>query len=449
MALGDSAVSNRQSVASALASAFLAGPWTYEGMVERGAHVVGGRAPWLLAVVRGIRRFFPHPPVARMELLTELLATRPALIKACRNPAVPVHLHRWLIPEPSMGQRPWPVPELSTQAEVARWLGVTDAQLGWLADGSGFERTSRPGQWRRYRYVWIPKRAGGKRLLEQPGVDLGRLQRQVLHGLLDLIPPHDAARGFVRGRGVRDFAEPHVGQAVVVHMDLEDFFHSVRPSKVWGVFRAAGYPDSVTEVLAGLCTNRTPGTVVEEAPRATHLGEQKARWRMTRRLTARHLPQGAPTSPALANLAAYRLDVRLSALAAALGARYTRYADDLAFSGGASLLQRPLRLVRCVAAIVREEGFAIRADKTRVMHQGQQQRLAGVVVNAHPTVPREDYERLKAVLHLCRTRGPTSQNTEGHHDFRAHLLGRIAWVSHLHPSRGARLRATFDRITWD
>nr|WP_255653585.1 reverse transcriptase family protein [Myxococcus sp. XM-1-1-1] len=347
-----------------------------------------------------------------------------------------------------MGRRPWPVPELTTQAALAQWLGVTDAQLGWLVDGAGFERTSRPGQWRRYRYVWIPKRTGGKRLLEQPGLDLARLQRKVLHDILDVIPPHAAARGFVRGLGVKDFASPHVGRAVVVRVDLEDFFHAVRPAQVWGVFRTAGYPDGVINALAGLCTNRTPGAVVEQARRAESAQELDACWRLSRRLSARHLPQGAPTSPALANLAAYRLDVRLSALAATLGARYTRYADDLAFSGDEALARRARRLLTCVTRIIREEGFTVHHGKTRVMHQGQQQRLAGVVVNAHPTVPREDYERLKAVLHLCRTRGPESQNTEQHPDFRAHLLGRIAWVEHLHPARGARLRATFERITW-
>ncbi|AEI69105.1 putative reverse transcriptase [Corallococcus macrosporus] len=132
-----------------------------------------------------------------------------------------------------------------------------------------------------------------------------------------------------------------------------------------------------------------------------------------------------------------------------MGARYTRYADDLAFSGGDALSRRTHKLLRYVSQILREEGFTTRAGKTRVMRQSAQQRLAGVVVNAHPSVSRADYERLKAILHLCRTRGPASQNTEGHPDFRAHLLGRITWVAHLHPARGAKLRATFDQIAWD
>ncbi|GMU03833.1 hypothetical protein ASNO1_00850 [Corallococcus caeni] len=442
-------MSDRNVVARALASAFLAAPWKVSGLVANGAEVVGGRFPWLVSLARSTLRFFPRPPHDRLELLAELLATRPAFRQACANPTAPVRLSRWISAAPQMGRQPWPVPALPTQADLADWLKLTGAQLDWLADGAGLEHTTSPGRWRRYRYTWIPKRSGGERLLEQPGEALARLQRKVLHGILDLIPPHEAAHGFVRGRGIRGFVEPHTGQSVVVRLDLEDFFLSVRPPRVWGVFRAAGYPDGVAGALAGLCTNRTPGAVVAQARRAGSAREVDTRWRLARRLESRHLPQGAPTSPALANLAAYRLDVRLSALARALGARYTRYADDLAFSGGEALGRSARRLLQCVRRIVRDEGFTVREEKTRVMFQGHQQWLAGVVVNEHPTLRRTEHDRLKAILHLCRTRGPASQNTHGHPDFRAHLLGRIAWVTHLHPARGARLRALFDQIVWD
>ncbi|MFP2963319.1 reverse transcriptase family protein [Myxococcus sp. 1LA] len=436
-------------VAHALASAFLAGPWTLKGLVERGTEVVGGRAPWVRSLARSALIFFPRPPHARLELLAEVLVSRPAFSKGFADSSARARIVRWMTSEPRMDRQPWPVPSLPTQADLADWLGVTGSQLDWLADGPGIERTSKPGRWRRYRYTWIPKRSGGERLLEQPRLDLALVQRKVLHGILDPMPPHDAAHGFVAGRSVRSFVEPHVGQAVVVRVDLEDFFFSVRPARIWAVFRTAGYPDGVASALAGLCTNRTPQSVLAQARQPESMSEADARWRLARRLESRHLPQGAPTSPALANLAAYRLDVRLSALATAMGARYTRYADDLAFSGSEALARRTHKLLRYVSKILREEGFTPRAGKTRVMRQSTQQRLAGVVVNKHPSVRRTDYERLKAILHLCRTRGPASQNTDGHPDLRAHLLGRIAWVAHLHPARGAKLRATFDQIAWD
>jgi hypothetical protein len=159
-----------------------------------------------------------------------------------------------------------------------------------------------------------------------------------------------------------------------------------------------------------------------------------------------HLPQGAPTSPALANLCAYRLDCRLDALARALNGVYTRYADDLAFSGGEELERGARRFQVLVCRIALEEGFTLQTRKSRFMRQGVRQQLAGVVVNAHPNVRREEYDRLKAILTNCVRHGPSSQNRAGHEDFRGHLAGRIAYVTMLNPARGRRLHALFAQI---
>ena len=164
---------------------------------------------------------------------------------------------------------------------------------------------------------------------------------------------------------------------------------------------------------------------------------------------ARHLPQGAPTSPALANLVAYRLDVRLHALAQKLGATYTRYADDLAFSGDQRLERAAKRLQVLVGVIAAEEGFELHFRKSRFMRQGVRQQLAGVVVNVRPNLKRKAYDELKATLYNCARQGPESQNRAGHADFRRHLAGRIAYVKMLHPERGAKLQALFERIVWD
>ena len=103
---------------------------------------------------------------------------------------------------------------------------------------------------------------------------------------------------------------------------------------------------------------------------------------------------GAPTSPSLANLCAFRLDLRLAGLARALGATYTRYADDLAFSGGEDLARVIERLSVRVAAIALEEGFSIQLRKTRVMRRGARQHLAGVVVYQHPFLEGSEFDTL-------------------------------------------------------
>jgi hypothetical protein len=185
-----------------------------------------------------------------------------------------------------------------------------------------------------------------------------------------------------------------------------------------------------------------------ELPKPTDPGLIAAHWRLGRRLATPHLPQGAPTSPALASLAAFTLDRRLTGLATALGARYTRYADDLAFSGAASLRRRAGRIAQLVAEIARDEGFLLNPAKTRAMPSSARQQLCGVVVNQHPNVPRRDYDLLKAILHDAARHGPAAANRAGHRDFAAHLLGRIAWVEQLNPARGRRLRERFEAVRW-
>jgi hypothetical protein len=237
---------------------------------------------------------------------------------------------------------------------------------------------------------------------------------------------HAAAHGFVRGRSARTHAAPHAGRRVVVRVDLEDFFAGVTAARVFGIFRAAGYPEGVAHVLTGLCTNAVP--VSESVP---------GHWRLSRRLATPHLPQGAPTSPALANLAAFALDRRLTGLAGAVGATYSRYADDLVFSSDARL-RTP---VAAIAEIAHAEGFRVNARKTRVMGRGRRQTVTGIVVNSHPNVPRAEYDALKAILHRASLDGPAGLDP-------AHLLGRIAWVESLNSSRGAKLRERFARIVW-
>ncbi|MFC4125230.1 reverse transcriptase domain-containing protein [Nocardia rhizosphaerae] len=163
-------------------------------------------------------------------------------------------------------------------------------------------------------------------------------------------------------------------------------------------------------------------------------------------LTARHLPQGAPTSPRLANLVARGLDRRLTGYAGRHGLTYTRYADDLAFSGPASTDVD--RLVWTVTRIARAEGFTVGPDKTLVRRAHQRQTLAGLVVNTRPAAPRDQYDALRALLHNCLRTGPAAQNHAAHPDFRAHVYGRIAWIGETSPTRRAKLLAAAARVDW-
>jgi RNA-directed DNA polymerase len=407
-----------------LATALLDGAWTRRAMRARARQACPCDSRWLAMLVREVSEHFSErsPDV---ETLVPFLQNRVVLPKVL--PAI----QRYFLLPAKMTPR-WPVPMLATSAQIAAWLDVPIGRLDWLADVKGLTIKQADAKLRHYVNVWIPRRCGKSRLLEAPKPQLKTIQRRILDEILDRIPPHDAAHGFRAKRSIVSYVQPHVGRRIVLHFDLRDFFASVSAARVQAIFRTAGYPREVARLLTGLCTTRTPDDVKTIEPR----------WRL------RHLPQGAPTSPALANLAAYRLDLRLLALAQTLGANYTRYADDLAFSGGQRLERAAKRIQVLVAVIAAEEGFEMHFRKSRFMRQAVRQQLAGVVVNVRPNLRREVYDELKAILHNCVRHGPAAQNRAGHADFRRHLRGRVAHVKMLHPSRGAKLQALFERIVW-
>ncbi|HEY8583469.1 MAG TPA: reverse transcriptase family protein [Capillimicrobium sp.] len=428
--------SSRSEIAKALGSAFLAGPWEPDAMAARALHVLDQpRLRWPRRVAAAIHQAHPRPPLDAPRMLAAVIERE--LPEAARAAAV----RRWTPFEPAMGRAPWPVLELASPADLAQRLELDIGQLEWLADARSLERTVAAERLRNYRYRWQARAGALPRLIEQPKARLMESQRIVLREILDAVPPHDAAHGFRPGRSVRTHAEAHVGAAVVMRFDLEDFFASVGPGRVWAIFRAAGYPEAVAHALTALCTNVLPQHEWAALPAPDGPVSLIARHRrLGRRLAAPHLPQGAPASPALANLAAFALDVRLSAYAQSFGARYTRYADDLAFSGDRRLLRAAPRLREAVAAIARDEGFALHPDKSRLMTRAGRQTLCSVLVNDRLNVPRDEYDRLKAILHEALHDGLDAANRDGVPEFRAHLEGRIAWVASLNPGRGRRLR---------
>ena len=347
--------------------------------------------------------------------------------------------------QPVAAAEAWNLPAIDSPGDLGKWLGLNPGELRWFADlkALGYKRTGE--ELRHYHYRILAKRFGSIRLIEAPKPRLKDLQRQILLWILNKIPPHSAVHGFVKGRSIRTFVAPHVGQRVVLRMDLQDFFPTFGGVRIQNLFRTLGYPEAVADLLSGICTNAAPRDVWDTI--AADLGP--VRVGEVRRLYARpHLPQGAPTSPALANISFYRSDCRLSGLAESAGASYTRYADDLAFSGGERFKGIVDRFSLHVAAILLEEGFAVNHRKTRVMRQGVRQHLAGLVTNQRPNIARADFDRLKAVLTNCARLGPESQNREGRLQFRAHLAGRVSFVEMVNPEKGKRLRALFKRIRW-
>ncbi len=364
----------------------------------------------------------------------------------------PLH---WLLrpgtagPAPAwMGRAPQcSAPVLATAQDLAQLLGVPLEDLLWLAPDHAHWREPQgacalPAS--HYRYRLLPKPSGGLRLLEAPRPRLATAQRRILDRLLADIPVHEAAHGFVRGRSVGSHAQVHAGQAVVVRFDLADFFTHVNATRVRALWRALGHGRPAAELLTRLTTVRTPAAIRERLwEELTPTSPQTIAQRRAHsaRLAQLHLPQGAPTSPSLANLCAFGLDLRLHALAQRFGTRYTRYADDLVFSGPQNLQGQFGALRAWVGAIAQDEGFALRGDKTRLMPAHRRQSVAGLVVNQRPNYSREQFDILKARLHrLARLPGVDVGE-------RARLEGEIHWAGQwLAPTRRDKLLRLFGAI---
>jgi RNA-directed DNA polymerase len=439
----------RSELSHALAGAFLAGVWTPGALTARGRRALDPAPSWLPSLVRTTMAAYRHPPRDRPRELTAFIDRALKAMRLLPEPPAPIHVRRWYLAPGAMGPRRWPVPVLDTVADLAALLGLDAGALAWMADVRAWERDAADRRLRHYTYAWIARPDAPVRLLEQPKARLKGVQRRLLREILYAIPAHPAAHGFVAGRSVAGHAAAHVGAPAVLRYDLEDFFVSLPAGRVFGVLRTAGYPEAVAHALTGLMTNSVSAAAWAEIPRPGRPDLLQAHTLLGRRLATPHLPQGAPTSPMLANLCTFTLDRRMAGLAARLGATYTRYADDLVLSGGADLARRAPAITATVRAIVASEGLRLNERKSRVMRAGGRQRVTGVVVNARTNVPREEFDRLKAILHNAAVHGPASQNRADVPDFRAHLLGRIAWVAALNPGRGARLRRTFDAIAWD
>lgn len=418
----------------------MAGEQTVEEAVTRASHALGRSWRWLRPLARRYVARFAGDTRPRLREVLRFLGEDGAFGAVSVRHFRKLGIEHWItapaIMQPAPAAEGWNLPTIVSLGALAEWLAVSVEELDWFADLKALGYKQGREKLRHYSYRVLTKPSGDVRLIEAPKTRLKQIQRRILTDILDRIPPHEAAHGFRQGRSTKTFALPHTAQRVVLRMDLRDFFPTVSGARIQTVFRTLGYPEPVADILGGLCTNATPRSVLKGHREAQELYRRP------------HLPQGAPSSPALANVCAYRADGRLDGLARSAGAIYTRYADDLAFSGDAEFARRVERFSHHAAAILLEEGWPVNHRKTRIMRQGVRQHLAGLVVNQDVSLKRADLERLEAILTNCLRLGPATQNRAGHPDFRAHLQGQVAYVEMIHAGKGRRLRALLERIAW-
>ena len=217
----------------------------------------------------------------------------------------------------------------------------------------------------------VKKKGGGIRTLHVPAKPLKSVQRAIASNVLRKLPCHYATVGFVAGRSIVDHAARHVGRRVVIGLDITDFFPATNPDRIRDCLLFFGWREELVKAVLRLCCEP--------------LG--------------RGLPQGAPTSPMLSNIVNYMMDYRLARLAVSRNATYSRYADDLTFSLDDNACGLVTNAARVVGAVVRDYGYVLNPNKTRVQRCGGRQVVTGLVVNNGVALPRQLRRSIRAAVH--------------------------------------------------
>jgi RNA-directed DNA polymerase len=217
-----------------------------------------------------------------------------------------------------------------------------------------------------YRLYSIPKRRGGFREISAPYPALLECQKWINDNILSKVNVHYCAHGYVKNKSIITNATPHLSQESVLKIDLEDFFPSITIEKVISVFKRCGYSQNVALYLAKICCL-----------------ENK-------------LPQGAATSPTLSNIITFKLDKRLSGISQKFKLKYTRYADDLTFSGH----NITIKTIEIIKNILNDQGFKINEEKTKLCRSKGKRIVTGLsVTGTSLKIPNTYKRRLRQELH--------------------------------------------------
>ena len=270
-----------------------------------------------------------------------------------------------------------------------------------------------------YSMHYIPKKNGSSRQLLIPAVRLKTVQRWILDKLLININVSEYAMGFCKKKSIKTNAESHLDKECVLNMDMKDFFPSIKYKYIFKIFAYYGYAKEVSYALATLCTFRGS------------------------------LPQGAPTSPSLSNIVCLRLDKRLSKLANCYNANYSRYADDITFSGDSNIVDCKFYITK----IVNEEDFDINDKKTRIAYKHQRQEVTGIIVNdARLRVNKKYKRKIYQEIYYCTKYGVLNHMIQTNCDkafYKEHLYGKAFFINMIEPDEGKKLLILLQNISWD
>lgn len=297
-----------------------------------------------------------------------------------------------------------------------------------------------PAPPRRYRTICVPE----SRLM--------RIQRWIAQNILQVMPSHPASFAFIKDRDLVDAAERHAGARWLIKMDVRHFFESIHEDSAYRVFRSFGYGALISFQMARICT-RLPIHSRSDPRDRLGRGEDSRPYRTH---TMGHLPQGAPTSPMLANFASEALDIQLAHLASTENWTYTRYADDLAFSRpGDSTRAEAMHLVKRVEMELKRTGLVAHRQKTSIVPPGGRKILLGVTVDTgQPRLTKAFRNNIETHLYALTHEdiGPERHRVKRGFasiiGMRRHVFGLIAFAHQVDKSYAARLYARANMVDW-
>jgi RNA-directed DNA polymerase len=291
-----------------------------------------------------------------------------------------------------------------------------------------------------------PKRDGRTRPISSPEPVLMDVQRWILRSILPANSVHPASYAYQPDRSSVECARFHTGARWLIKLDLHDFFGAISERRVYTVFRSLGYERLLSFELSRLCTRlkRWPAARIgDDQPQRRHNMPYAV-------LPDGCLPQGAPTSGALANAVAIGIDRKLSRLAQSTGLLYTRYSDDVTFSGSSDFSRRhAFRIVREASALVESERFRLHRAKTRIIPPGARAIVLGLHIDSDCVRLLPGFKR-RIEVHV---RGVSKFGIGAHAAHRGfqsifsmidHVDGCIAFATSVEPTFGRQIRQAWD-----
>jgi RNA-directed DNA polymerase len=298
----------------------------------------------------------------------------------------------------------------------------------------------------------VPEPSRRYRTICVPDPKLMRVQRWIAQNILDVTPIHRASFAFSRDRDLVGAAQKHSGAKWLVKMDVRHFFESIFEDSAYRVFRSFGYGALLSFQLARICT-RLPRHRVNDARQLMGRGDD----RPYRQHPMGHLPQGAPTSPMLANRSVDQLDRSLEELAHDMNWVYTRYADDLAFSRrDASSRAAAMELIKKAEFIIEMAGLVAHRQKTTILPPGGRKVLLGVLVDRdRPKLTKAFRNNIETHLYALTSEkiGPEKHRQTRKFismiGMRRHIFGLIAFAHQVDKSYASGLYAQFNSVNWN